>query len=317
MSTVRATRAASVTQLVDESLPRLARMLAHGTTTAEAKTGYGLTTADELKCLQAMDLLSRSQPVELVPTFLGAQAVPEEYAGRPQAYVDLIIDEMLPAVSEWGESAGLGAAHRSPPFCDVFCDEGAFDLGQTQRILTAAQALDMPLKVHADEFAHLGAARLAADLGAQSADHLLRTPLEEMATLAEADVVAVLLPGTPFGLGSHDYANARGMMAINLPVALGTDLNPGTCYCESMPFMMALACRFMRMTPAEAIVASTVNAACAIGRGADLGRLQPGFAADIVVTHVDDYRHLAYRFGTNLVRTVISPGMAELCSRDA
>jgi len=304
MSTVRATRAASVAQLVDEAQPRLKRMLAHGTTTAEVKTGYGLTTVDELKCLQAIGLLNHSQPLELVPTFLGAHAVPTEYTGRAEAYVDLVVSEMLPAVYEAGQTPDYPA----PSFCDVFCDEGAFDLQQTRRILSAAKALGMSLKVHADEFAHLGAAHLAAELGAVSADHLLRTSREEMVAMAKAGVIAVLLPGTPFGLGLHHYADARAMIDAGLAVALGTDLNPGTCYCESMPFIMAFACRFMQMTPAEAIVASTVNAAYAIGRGADLGRLQPGFMADLIILDADDYRHLPYRFGTNLVRTVIKRG---------
>jgi len=308
MSTVRATRAASLEQLLREARPRLARMLAHGTTTAEAKTGYGLTTPDELKSLQAIHRLNQSQAVELAPTFLGAHAVPEEYTGRADAYVDLIVHEMLPAVSEQARSALAGNTVAPPIFCDAFCDEGAFDLAQTQRILRTAKALGMALKVHADEFAHLGAARLAAELGATSADHLLRTSHEEMTALARAGVVAVLLPGTPFGLGSQEYADARAMIAAGLPVALGTDLNPGTCYCESMPFIIALACRYMRMTPAEAVVASTINAAYAIRRGADLGRLQAGYAADLLILATDDYRHLAYRFGTNLVQTVIKRG---------
>nr|MBC7245194.1 imidazolonepropionase [Chloroflexota bacterium] len=307
MSTVRATRSASVTQLMEEAQPRLARMLAHGTTTAEVKTGYGLTTADEIKCLEVIHHLNSSQPVELVPTFLGAHALPEEYQDQAEAYVNVVVNEMLPAVYTKHQSM-TGSSQHHALFCDVFCDEGAFDLHQTQRILNAAKTLGMPLKVHADEFAHLGAARLAADLGAVSADHLLRTPAEEVAALAEAGVIAVLLPGTPFGLGQHEYADARAMIAAGLPVALGTDLNPGTCYCESMAFIIALACRFMKMTPAEAIVASTVNAAHAIGRGADLGRLQQGFTADLIILEVDDYRHLAYRFGTNLVQTVIKGG---------
>jgi imidazolonepropionase len=300
MSTVRATRSASLAQLVGEARPRLARMLAHGTTTAEAKTGYGLTTADELKSLQAIQALNAAQPLELVATFLGAHAVPEEYADRADAYVDLVIYEMLPAVLEAGEAA--------PTFCDVFCDEGAFNVEHTRRILVAAKRRGLALKVHADEFAHLGAVALAAPLGAVSAEHLLLTPRSHLKAMAEEGMVGVLLPGTPFGLGHHEYADARTMIEIGLPVALGTDLNPGTCYCESMPFVMGLACRFMRMTPAEALVASTVNAACAIGRGADAGQLQPGFMADLLILEVEDYRHLAYRFGTNLVQTVIKGG---------
>ena len=308
MSTVRATRAASLAQLIESGRTRLSRMLAHGTTTAEAKSGYGLTTHDELKCLEAIDALNGSQPVDLVPTFLGAHAVPEEYSGRPDAYVDLVIDEMLPAVKRWASSGQALGARPRHLYCDVFCDEGAFDLVQTRRILSAARGLGIALKVHADEFANLGAARLAAQLGAVSADHLLCTPLDELAAMAEAGVIAVLLPGTPFGLGSCQYADARAMIDCGLAVALGTDLNPGTCYCESMPFVMALACRFMKLSPAEAIVASTVNAAYAVGRGGSIGRLQAGFAADLLVVDPDDYRHLAYRFGSNLIRVVVKRG---------
>lgn len=300
MSTVRATRAASREELVDDGRPRLQRMLAHGTTTAEAKTGYGLTTEDEIKSLQAIGLLNDCQPLELVPTFLGAHAVPAEYKDLAGEYVELVLHEMLPAVAALPPPA--------PVFCDVFCDEGAFTVEQTRRILTAAKALGMALKVHADEFAHLGAVRVAAELGAVSAEHLLRTPLDEIHAMADAGMVGVLLPGTPFGLGECEYANARMMVEAGLPIALGTDLNPGTCYCESMPFAMALACRFMKMTPAEAIVAGTVNAAHAIGQGHDKGQLEQGFAADLLILEADDYRHLAYRFGTNLVRQVLKHG---------
>jgi len=309
MNTVRSTRKASLEQLVSDALPRLHRMLSHGTTTAEAKTGYGLSTADECKCLQAIRLLNGRQPIELVPTFLGAHAVPEEYAGRADAYVDLVAEEMLPAAAEQhSQSSGPEGLAWQPLACDVFCDEGAFDLEQTRRILETAKGLGMTLKLHADEFASLGAARLGAELGAVSADHLLRTPTREVTAMAQAGMVGVLLPGTPFGLGLRDYADARGMVAAGLPLALGTDLNPGTCYCESMPFIMALACRFMRLSPAEALVASTVNAACAIGRGHDLGRLQHGYAADLLILDTDDYRNLAYRFGSSLIHTVIKRG---------
>jgi imidazolonepropionase len=236
----------------------------------------------------------------------------------------VVVNEMLPLAALKTSPAVAGnvataSRHHlgEAVFCDVFCDEGAFDLAQTRRILTAAKALGLGLKVHADEFLHLGAARLAAELGAVSADHLLRTTPEEMAALARAGVVAVLLPGTTFGLGEQVYADARAMIAAGVPVALGTDLNPGTCYCESMPFIMALACRFMHMTPAEAIVASTVNAAYAIGRGADLGCLAAGYAADLVILDADDYRFLAYRFGTNPVHTVIKHGEVVFSSAEA
>jgi imidazolonepropionase len=308
MSTVRTTRSASLEELVAEARRRLDRMLLNGTTAAEAKTGYGLTIADECKSLQAIASLNVAHPLELVPTFLGAHAVPQEYAGRADEYVDLVVDGMLPAVCE--------EARFAPVFCDVFCDEGAFDLAQTRRILVAAMGRGLQLKVHADEFAHLGAVALAAELGAVSAEHLLQTPRDEVEAVAEEGIIAVLLPGTPFGLGHHQYADARTMIEIGLPVALGTDLNPGTCYCESMPFVIALACRFMRMTPAEAVVAATVNAAHAIGRGADLGRVQPGCQADLLILDADDYRHLGYRFGTNLVHTVIKRGQVVCTSGD-
>lgn len=316
MNTVRATRAAPLSELIEEAKPRLARMLAHGTTTAEAKTGYGLTTAAEIKCLDAAHHLNGLQPLELIPTFLGAHAVPAEYKGQAGVYVELVINEMLPAVCEWARSAQEACSDSGLPFCDVFCDEGAFDLGQTHHVLEAAKAAGMPLKVHADEFVHLGAAKLSAELGAVSADHLLRTPVAELQAMAQAGVVAVLLPGTPFGLGQDHYADARAMIDAQVPVALGTDLNPGTCYCESMLFIMGLACRYMRMTPAEAVVASTVNAAHAIGRGHDLGCLQPGFVADLILLDAADYRHMAYRFGANLVQMVIKRGKVVAVAQD-
>jgi imidazolonepropionase len=315
MATVRATRAASVEQLVAESRPRLDRMLAYGTTTVEAKTGYGLTTADELKMLAAIVALDTSHPVDLVPTFLGAHAVPAEYADRADDYVDLVVEEMLPKVRNWKLEVGdwkLKAGNTSnlqSPFVDVFCDQGAFSLDQTRRILSRAKELDFPLKVHADEFAALGATGLAARSGATSADHLAVTPDEELEMLAQSATVPVLLPGTTFGLGSSHYANARWMIdQYGLPVALGSDLNPGTCWCESMPFIVALACRALQLTPAEAIVAATLNAAYAVGHGRETGSLEVGKRADLVVLSVPDYRHLAYRFGTNPVASVVKAG---------
>lgn len=313
MATVRATRAASVDQLVAESRARLDRMLAHGTTTAEVKTGYGLTTADELKMLEAIARLDAEHPVDLVPTFLGAHAVPAEYRGRADEYVDLVLEDMLPKVVgdrglEIGDSSSLVTRH-SLPFCDVFCDEGAFTLEQSRRILARAKELGFPLKIHADEFAALGGTALAVALGAVSADHLAVTPDEELALLAGSNTMPVLLPGTTFGLGSTHYADARKMMdRFELPVALATDLNPGTCWCESLPFIIALACRYLRMTPAEAIVAATLNAAHAVGRGNRVGSLEMGKSADLVLLDARDYRHLAYRFGVNPVALVIKAG---------
>ncbi|HUS69634.1 MAG TPA: imidazolonepropionase [Anaerolineae bacterium] len=303
METVRATREASLGELVSQSRKRLYRMLAHGTTTVEAKTGYGLDTESELKMLEAIRLLDETHSLDLVPTFLGAHAIPVEYKGRVDEYVDLVVDEMMPAL----EPAGY-LDHQPPLFCDVFCEEGAFSVRQSRRILQKAKDLGMGLKIHADEFNALGGTALAVDLGATSADHLACTPDKEIALLADSDTVGVLLPGTPFGLAEDHYAPARKMIDMGVAVALATDLNPGTCYCESMPFILALACRHMGMTPAEAIVASTINAAHAVGLGHEVGSLEIGKKADLLVLDIPDYRHLSYRFGTNLVQTVIKAG---------
>ena len=306
MSTVRATRAASLEEIVAQSRKRLDRMLTYGTTTAEAKTGYGLDLESELKLLEAIRILDETHPVDLVPTFLGAHAVPEEYRGRADEYVDLVVERMLPMVAK----RALPSAPSVPsiPFVDVFCDEGAFTLEQSRRILEAAQALGMGLKIHADEFRPLGGTRLAVELGAISADHLVCTPDEELELLAKSDTIAVALPGTPFGLGHHEYTPARRIIDAGGALALATDLNPGTCWCESMQFIVALACRYMVMTPAEAVAAATINAAHAIGLGHEVGSLEVGKRADIIVLDAPDYRHLAYRFGTNLVVAVIKRG---------
>lgn len=311
MSTVRATRAATEDELISESAPRLATMLAHGTTTVEAKTGYGLTTADELKMLRAIERLDTAQPVDLVATFLGAHAVPAEYADRDDEYVALVVEEMLPAVVAHAEQRG-GERPGPPtlPFVDIFCDEGAFTVAQLERVLAAAGALGFPLKAHLDEFAALGGTPRAAALGATSVDHLIVSGEGDLVALRDhPDTIPTLMPATPFGLGLGRYAPARRMIdGYRLAVALGTDLNPGTCWCPSMPFAMALACRGMGLTPAEALAAATINAAHAVGRGAHVGSLEVGKQADLVILTVPDYRHIAYRIADNLVETVIKRG---------
>ena len=309
MSTVRATRAASEDQLVAESAARLRQMLVHGTTSAEAKSGYGLTTADELKMLRVIDTLNAAQPIELAPTFLGAHALPAEYADRADDYLELVVNEMLPAVQARGGPL---------PFVDIFCDEGAFTPAQLERVLGAARARGFPLKAHLDEFAALGGTPAAAALGAQSVDHLIASSDADLAALRDHPAtIATLMPATPFGLGLGRYAPARRMIdEYGLAVALGSDLNPGTCWCVAMPFAIALACRGMRMTPAEALVAATLNAAHAIGRGAHVGSLEAGKQADVIILNVPDYRQLAYRIGENLVETVIKRGRI-VCSTSA
>ncbi|GAB4208999.1 MAG: imidazolonepropionase [Roseiflexaceae bacterium] len=301
MSTVHAVRAADEDALARLSAERLRVMLAHGTTTVEAKTGYGLTTQDELKMLRAIDHLHAIQPIDLVPTFLGAHATPAEYAGRPDAYLDLVVEEMLPAVHARGGPL---------PFVDIFCDEGAFTVAQLERLLGAARDLGFPLKAHLDEFAALGGTPAAAALGATSVDHLVVSGEADLAALAQhPGTIPTLMPATPFGLGWRHYAPARRMIdEYGLAVALGSDMNPGTCWCPSMAFVMALACRGMSMTPAEALCAATLNAAYAVGRGDRLGSLEAGKQGDLVILSVPDYRHLAYRVGENLVRAVIKRG---------
>jgi imidazolonepropionase len=251
--------------------------------------------------LAAIGRLDAEHPVDLVPTFLGAHVVPAEFKDRADAYVALVTQEMLPAVK--GHTQGGRRI-----FCDVFCDDGAFTLAQTRQILTRAKELGFGLRIHADEFANLGAARLAAELGAASADHLMVTRRDEMRAMGQADVVAVLLPGTTFGLGKADFADGRAFVEENVPVALGSDINPGTCWCESMLLIIALACRYEKLTPSEAIAAATINAAASLGRADSIGSLEPGKLADILIANVPDYRHLAYRFGANPIETVIKRG---------
>jgi imidazolonepropionase len=307
LSTVRQTRLASSAGLMDETRPRLQRMFAHGTTTAEAKTGYGLQTGTELRMLDSILKLNEEGPLELAPTFLGAHAIPPEYKDNPQGYTDHLCSEMLPAVKAWWENQ-KGSANRPLPFVDVFCETGAFNLAQSRQILTRAGDLGFPLKLHADEFDNLGGASLAAGLGTVSADHLVKTSDADIAALAKSDSVAVSLPCTPFGLAESDYTPAQKILAADGLLALATDCNPGTAWCESMQFVIALACRVLKLTPAQAIAAATINAAQAIRRAGRIGSIEPGKQADLLVLSVPDYRQLGYRFGTNLVKQVIKRG---------
>lgn len=302
MSTVRQTRAATLEQLVADNLPRLERMLAQGTTSAEAKTGYGLNTETELKQLDAIRLLNERQPVELTATFLPAHAVPPDMKDDVDGFVTLVVEEMLPAAAAWMKS------HNQRLYCDVFCEEGVFDLAQTRRILSAAKEMGFGLKVHADEFVGLGGTGLAVELAAVSADHLVQTPDEDIAALGRGSTIAVALPGTPFGLGHQEYTPARKILAANGALALATDCNPGTCWCESMQMVIALACRYMGLTQAQALAAATLNAAYAIGRGDEVGSLEAGKLADVLILDTADYRQLGYRFGSNLVHAVIKKG---------
>lgn len=305
ISTVRATRTASIESLVAQARPRLLRMFAHGTTTVEAKTGYGLQTATELRLLKALLALEDENRVDIAITFMGAHAIAPEYKGNPQGYTDLVCDTMLPIVRQWWETHAPGQAL---PFVDVFCENKAFDLTQSRQILTKAKELGFPLKIHADEFDNLGGASLAVELGAASADHLVVTSDVDIAALARSETVAVSLPCTPFGLAECHYTPARKIIDAGGILALATDCNPGTTWNESMQFVIALACRAMKLTPAEAIAASTINSAHAIRRADRVGSLEVGKQADVLILSVPDYRHLGYRYGTNLVKQVVKRG---------
>jgi imidazolonepropionase len=291
--------------LVSQTRQRARYAFRHGTTTMEVKTGYGLTLDSEIKQLQAILALNQEGPLELVPTFLGAHAVPPEYQGRTEAYVDLLCREMLPGVHDWWSSE---VSDQPLPFVDVFCERGAFDLAQSRRILETAQDLGFPLKIHADEFENLGGAALAAELGAASADHLVKTSPADIRALGGSQTVAVSLPGTPFGLNEAEYTPAQALLQANGLLGLATDINPGTSWCESMQFILALACRKMGLTPAQAIAAATINAAAALGRQDSIGSIEPGKQADMLILDVNHYQHLGYRFGINLVSHVIKQG---------
>jgi imidazolonepropionase len=297
LSTVAATRAATEESLLELGAVRLDRMLAGGTTTAEVKSGYGLSVDDELKILQVAHRLSSRHAVDLVPTVLAAHAVPEAYAADPDAYVRLVIQEILPAVAD----------EDLAEFCDAFVDTTAFTAAQARAVLEAGAELGLRPKLHADEFGDFGGARLAAEVGAISADHLLQASADGLLAMADAGTIAVLLPGTALFLGLP-YVSARRIVDLNVPVALGTDFNPGTAPSWSMPAMITLACVGMKLTPAEAIAAATINAAWAIGMQEEVGSVEPGKAADLVIMDVADYRELAASFGVPLVRQVIKRG---------
>ena len=305
LSTVRQTRTASIESLIAQTRPRLFRMFAHGTTTVEAKSGYGLQMSTELRLLKALLALEDESRIDIAITFLGAHAIAPEYKDDPQGYTDHVCDTMLPTVHAWWQTH---APNHSLPFVDVFCEDRAFNLAQSRQILTKARELGFPLKIHADEFDNLGGASLAVELGAASADHLVKTSDADIRALGGSDTVAVSLPCTPFGLAEKDYTPARKLLDANAILALATDCNPGTAWNESMQFVIALACRTMGLTPAQAIAAATINSAHAIRRADIIGSIEEGKQADLLILSVPDYRHLGYRFGTNLVRQVVKRG---------
>ncbi len=296
LTTAKRVREASEGELVKQAKRYLWEMLRQGTTTVEVKSGYGLDTSNELKLLRAIRRLGRELPQEVVPTFLGAHAVPEGV--KKGEYLAEIITHMIPQVVKRGLAE----------YCDVFCERGFFSRAESREVLRAARGAGLKLKIHAEEFHNTRGAELAAELGATSADHLLHVSPTGMRRLKEAGVVAVLLPGTAFTL-NEPYAPARAMIDdVGLPVALGTDFNPGTCLIASMPFIIGLAVMKMRLTVEEAITAATLNAAAALDRAHALGSLEPGKRADLVVFDLDNYKQLPYFLGHDRVRAVMVAG---------
>jgi imidazolonepropionase len=296
-ATVQRVRQASKEELKELTRRRLNRLLRFGVTTVEIKSGYGLSPAEELKCLEVIAELNAEGPMELAATFLGAHAVPPEFRHDRDGYIRLITEEMLPEI----------ARCRLAEFCDVFCERDVFTLEEAEHILTRAGELGFQLKLHADELTPLGGAELAARLGAVSADHLLCITEAGIEALARSNTVATLLPGTAFFLGLP-YARARRMIDRGLAVALASDCNPGTCPSENLPLAGAMACTQMKMLPAEVIAALTVNAAAALSRADRLGSIEVGKQADLIVCDVPDYRQLFYHFGVNHVWRVIKRG---------
>lgn len=297
-ASVQDVRSRSEDELVELSLPRLATMLRHGTTTAEVKSGYGLSTADELKMLRAAKRLAESQPITLVPTFLGAHEFPPEFAGRHDAYVDLLAEEMIPAVVEEGLAR----------FCDVFVEPGVFTVEQARRVLESGRRHGLTPKLHADELENAGGAELAVEVEAASADHLGAVSPSGIAALAGSETVATLLPGTLFFLGRQRYAPARQLLAAGAKVALASDFNPGSSTNPNMQLVLTIACSHMGMNPMEALHAATAGGARALQLGDGTGTLRPGAPADLLVWDVAAIAEIGYRYGTNLVAAVFKAG---------
>lgn len=298
LSTVRSTRQASEEELYVKAKKSLDTMLSYGVTTAEAKSGYGLTLDDELKQLRVTRKLNQEHPVDLVSTFMGAHMVPVEYKGRSQEFVQLIIEEMLPEVKRQGLAE----------FCDVFCEHGVFSVEESEQILLAAKAMGFGLKIHADEIEPMGGAQLAGKLGCISAEHLIAASDEGLEAMQRAGVIAVCLPATSFNLRLKHHARARRMIEMGLPVALSTDYNPGSSPTESMQLVMTLGCLNLGMTPEEVLTAVTINAAHAIGKADRIGSLEAGKQADLVIFNADNLAYLPYHFGINHVHSVFKQG---------
>ncbi len=298
LSTVEATRQASFDELLSLGKRRLDRMLSKGVTTVEAKSGYGLSLQSEMKILRVMKALQESHPIDIVPTFLGAHTIPKEFREVRAHYVDLLTEEMIPKVAQ----------ERLAEFCDVFCEEKAFTLEEAKRILETGKRYGLKPKIHADQLSSGGGAELAAEVNAYSADHLEYASPEGIKKMAEKGVTAVLLPGASFFLSMKTYPPARDMIEQGVAVSLATDLNPGSSMTESLPMMMTMGCTMYRLLPKEVIQATTIHAARSMGREKEMGSLEVGKQADLLVLDIHNYRYLPYHFGVDHVETVIKKG---------
>lgn len=307
ISTVRKTREALFDDLVEESRKRLDKMLACGTTTVEIKTGYGLDTETELKMLRVIEELDRTHAIDIVPTFLAAHAVPPEFKENADNYVDLICDEMLPKAWDW-YAVSRFYERNIPFFADIFCEKNAFNLTQTRRILETAAEFGFKIKAHVDEFTNLGGSSVSIELGAVSVDHLDAISDEEVKMLSASNTVGIVTPTVNFNFGSSHFADARKLIDAGCAVALSTDFNPGSAPCPSQPMAMAIACRYQKLLPSEALNAATINAAFGIGLGKTHGSIEVGKIADLLLLDTSDHRQLAYEFGGNMVRKTLKGG---------
>lgn len=297
INTVKATRKASKEGLIETGKMRLDSMLSFGVTTVEGKSGYGLDETTEIKQLEVMKALNAIHPVDIVSTFLGAHAVPKKYKDREDDYIDYMNHVVMPKVAE----------HKLAEFCDIFCEKGVFSVEQSKRLLLHAKTLGLKIKIHADEIAPLGGAELAAELGAASADHLLQASESGIKALAEAGIVATLLPGTAFSL-KEPYARGRYMIDENCAVALATDFNPGSCFSESIPLIFALATLYMNLSIEEAITALTINGAAAIDRADTIGSIDVGKSGDVIIIEYPSYQYIPYHIGVSTVEKVVKNG---------
>ncbi|MBS2035790.1 imidazolonepropionase [bacterium] len=298
-STVQATREASDEQLGNTTLERLRRMMLHGSTTIEVKSGYGLSVQEELRHLKIYQDLKSRLPAELVLTFMGAHSLPQEYTGRQADYVRLVCEQMIPAVRAQGYAE----------FGDVFCEVGAFTVEESRLVLRACQEAGLGLRIHAEEFNHLGGARMAAELGAVSADHLQFLPPEDFAPIRAAGTIPIMTAGTSFFLGMSQFAPARGLIEANLPLAIGSDFNAGSCLSESMQMALSLAVLKLGLSPEEALIAATVNSAHSLRRGEQVGSLEVGKRADVLALNLSDVREWPYHYGVNVVESVYCKGV--------